>query len=108
MSRADLVVEAVVERLDVKCDLFKQLEGIVAPDCILASNTSSLSITAIAQACERPGRVVGFHFFNPVPLMKVVEVIDGLRSDPQAGDAPGCASRGCRRDRKSTRLHSSH
>ncbi|HEY9573848.1 MAG TPA: 3-hydroxyacyl-CoA dehydrogenase [Pusillimonas sp.] len=87
MSRADLVVEAVVERLDVKCDLFKQLEGIVAPDCILASNTSSLSITAIAQACERPGRVVGFHFFNPVPLMKVVEVIDGLRSDPQAGDA---------------------
>src|SRR3546814_15660956 len=54
---------------------------------ILASNTSSLSITAIAQACERPGRVVGFHFFNPVPLMKVVEVIDGLRSDPQAGDA---------------------
>src|SRR3546814_14014074 len=73
MSRADLVVEAVVERLDVKCDLFKQLEGIVAPDCILASNTSSLSITAIAQACERPGRVVGFHFFNPVPLMKVVE-----------------------------------
>src|SRR3546814_2975171 len=58
MSRADLVVEAVVERLDVKCDLFKQLEGIVAPDCILASNTSSLSITAIAQACERPGRVV--------------------------------------------------
>ncbi|MFW7341783.1 3-hydroxyacyl-CoA dehydrogenase [Pollutimonas sp. H1-120] len=87
MARADLVIEAVVERLDVKCDLFRQLEGIVAPDCILASNTSSLSITAIAQACERPGRVLGYHFFNPVPLMKVVEVIDGLRSDPQAGDA---------------------
>ncbi|MGB6104374.1 MAG: 3-hydroxyacyl-CoA dehydrogenase [Pusillimonas sp.] len=87
MGRADLVIEAVVERLDVKRDLFKQLEGIVAPDCILASNTSSLSITAIAQACEHPGRVAGFHFFNPVPLMKVVEIIDGLRSDAQTGDA---------------------
>ncbi|MDS1140293.1 3-hydroxyacyl-CoA dehydrogenase [Pusillimonas sp. SM2304] len=87
MSRADLVIEAVVERLDVKCALFKQLEDIVAPDCILASNTSSLSITAIAQACANPARVAGFHFFNPVPLMKVVEVIDGLRSDAQTGDA---------------------
>src|SRR5690606_1362088 len=71
----------------VKCQLFQQLEAIVAPDCILASNTSSLSITAIAQACEQPGRVAGYHFFNPVPLMKVVEVIDGLRSDPRTGDA---------------------
>ncbi|HUG59198.1 MAG TPA: 3-hydroxyacyl-CoA dehydrogenase [Candidimonas sp.] len=87
LSVVDLVVEAVVERLEVKCDLFRQLEGIVSADCILASNTSSLPITAIAQACERPGRVVGFHFFNPVPLMKVVEIIDGLRTDPQAGDA---------------------
>lgn len=87
LSKVDLVIEAVVERLDVKCALFKQLEAIVSPDCILASNTSSLPITAIAQACERPERVVGFHFFNPVPLMKVVEIIDGLRSDPLAGDA---------------------
>jgi 3-hydroxybutyryl-CoA dehydrogenase len=87
MSAAQLVIEAVVEQLEVKRALFKQLEGIVSPECLLASNTSSLSITAIAQACERPGRVVGFHFFNPVPLMKVVEVIDGLRTDPQAGDA---------------------
>lgn len=87
MGRADLVVEAVVERLDVKCDLFRQLESIVSDDCILASNTSSLSITSIAQACERPGRVAGYHFFNPVPLMKVVEIIDGLRSDPETGDA---------------------
>lgn len=87
LSVADLVVEAVVERLDVKCDLFRQLESIVSADCILASNTSSLPITAIAQACERPQRVVGFHFFNPVPLMKVVEIIDGLRTDPLAGDA---------------------
>ncbi len=87
MSKADVVIEAVVERLEVKCDLFRQLEGIVPADCILASNTSSLSITAIAQACEHPARVAGFHFFNPVPLMKVVEIIDGLRSDPRTGDA---------------------
>lgn len=87
MSAASLVVEAVVERLEVKCGLFQQLEAIVSDDCILASNTSSLSITAIAQACRRPGRVAGFHFFNPVPLMKVVEVIDGLRTDPETGDA---------------------
>lgn len=87
MSAAGLVVEAVVERLEVKCGLFQQLEAIVSEDCILASNTSSLSITAIAQACRHPGRVAGFHFFNPVPLMKVVEVIDGLRTDPETGDA---------------------
>ncbi|HLU01014.1 MAG TPA: 3-hydroxyacyl-CoA dehydrogenase [Burkholderiaceae bacterium] len=87
MADVDLVVEAVVERLDVKADLFGKLEGIVSADCILASNTSSLSITAIAAACSKPERVVGYHFFNPVPLMKVVEVIDGLRSDPANGDA---------------------
>ena len=87
MANADLVVEAVIERLDVKRDLFRQLEGIVSGDCILASNTSSLSITAIAAGCEKPERVAGFHFFNPVPLMKVVEIIDGLRSDRAAGDA---------------------
>ncbi|RTZ45753.1 3-hydroxyacyl-CoA dehydrogenase [Candidimonas sp. SYP-B2681] len=87
LSKADLVIEAVVERLDVKCELFRQLEGIVSADCILASNTSSLPITAIAQACTHPSRVAGFHFFNPVPLMKVVEIIDGLRSDPLTGDA---------------------
>lgn len=87
MADVHLVVEAIVERLDVKADLFRKLEEIVGPDCILASNTSSLSITAIAAACSDPARVVGYHFFNPVPLMKVVEVIDGLRSDPQYGDA---------------------
>lgn len=87
MADTGLVVEAIVERLEVKRDLFQKLEGIVGPDCILASNTSSLSITAIAAACESPARVVGYHFFNPVPLMKVVEVIDGARSDPAYGDA---------------------
>jgi len=87
MAAAQLVVEAIIERLDIKQDLFKQLEGIVADDCILASNTSSLSITAIAAGCDKPARVVGYHFFNPVPLMKVVEVIDGVRTDPAVGDA---------------------
>lgn len=87
LAPAQLVVEAIIEKLEIKRDLFKQLEGVVAEDCILASNTSSLPITAIAAACARPQRVVGYHFFNPVPLMKVVEVIDGLRSDPAVGDA---------------------
>lgn len=87
LASAQLVVEAIVEKLEIKRELFKQLEAIVGQDCILASNTSSLPITAIAAACERPQRVVGYHFFNPVPLMKVVEVIDGLRSDPAVGDA---------------------
>ncbi|WP_459694667.1 3-hydroxyacyl-CoA dehydrogenase NAD-binding domain-containing protein, partial [Achromobacter xylosoxidans] len=72
MSQCQLVVEAIVERLDVKRDLFAALEGVVADDCILASNTSSLSITAIAAACKRPQRVAGYHFFNPVALMRVV------------------------------------
>src|SRR5687767_7929391 len=77
-----LVVEAVVERLDVKRSLFAELEGIVAPDAVLATNTSSLSVTAIAAGLQRPQRVAGYHFFNPVPLMKVVEVIAGLKTEP--------------------------
>src|SRR5471032_557022 len=87
LADCDVVVEAIVERLDVKRELFRELEGVVGEHCILASNTSSLSITAIAAGCAKPERVVGLHFFNPVPLMKVVEVIDGLRGDPAAGDA---------------------
>jgi len=80
----ELVVEAVVERLDVKQALFTQLEAIVAPDAVLATNTSSLSVTALAHGLQRPQRVAGYHFFNPVPLMKVVEVIAGLKTDPAA------------------------
>ncbi|HQD83917.1 MAG TPA: 3-hydroxyacyl-CoA dehydrogenase NAD-binding domain-containing protein, partial [Quisquiliibacterium sp.] len=76
----DLVIEAIIERLDVKRDLFMLLESIVAPDAVLVSNTSSLSITAIAAACNRPERIAGYHFFNPVPLMKVVEVVRGART----------------------------
>jgi 3-hydroxybutyryl-CoA dehydrogenase len=87
LADCDLVLEAIVEKLDVKQALFRELETVVSGRCVLASNTSSLSITAIAAGCTDPSRVVGYHFFNPVPLMKVVEVIDGLRSDPAAGDA---------------------
>jgi 3-hydroxybutyryl-CoA dehydrogenase len=87
LAGCDLVIEAIVEKLDVKRALFRELEGVVGSDCVLASNTSSLSITAIAAGCSDPSRVAGFHFFNPVPLMKVVEVVDGLRTDPAAGDA---------------------
>jgi 3-hydroxybutyryl-CoA dehydrogenase len=87
LADCDLVIEAIVERLDVKQALFRELEAVVSPSCALVSNTSSLSVTAIASACSHPQRVAGYHFFNPVPLMKVVEVIDGLRSDPVVGDA---------------------
>lgn len=86
-SGCHLVVEAIVERLDAKQDLFRALEKIVSADCILASNTSSLSVTAMAAACAKPGRVAGYHFFNPVPLMKIVEVIDGVLTEPWVGQA---------------------
>jgi len=83
LSGCDLVVEAVVERLDVKKSLFAELENLVAPQAVLATNTSSLSVTSIAAGLKHPGRLAGYHFFNPVPLMKVVEVIAGLKTDPQ-------------------------
>ncbi|MEV6962826.1 3-hydroxyacyl-CoA dehydrogenase [Streptomyces sp. NPDC051207] len=76
-----LVVEAVLERLDVKQDLFTELEGIVADDCLLATNTSSLSVTAIGGALANPGRFVGLHFFNPAPLLPLVEVVSGFATD---------------------------
>ncbi|MFY9317559.1 MAG: 3-hydroxyacyl-CoA dehydrogenase [Burkholderiales bacterium] len=82
-----LVVEAIVELLAPKQELFQALEKIVADSCILASNTSSLSVTAMASACAKPGRVVGYHFFNPVPVMKIVEVVDGELTEPWVGDA---------------------
>jgi 3-hydroxybutyryl-CoA dehydrogenase len=82
LARCSIVVEAIVEELEAKRELFRALEHTVGADCILATNTSSLSVTAIAAACQNPRRVAGFHFFSPVPLMKVVEVIDGVRTDP--------------------------
>ena len=82
LAACDLVVEAIVERLDAKQALFAELEGVVRADAVLATNTSSLSVTAIGASLQRPERLAGFHFFNPVPLMKVVEVIAGLKTDP--------------------------
>ncbi len=75
-----LVIEAIVEDLAVKQQVFKQVEGIVSVDCVLASNTSSLSITSIAAACQRPERFVGIHFFNPAPLMQLVEVVAAVQT----------------------------
>jgi 3-hydroxybutyryl-CoA dehydrogenase len=82
-----LVVEAIVEDLDIKRALLRQLEAIVAPDCVLASNTSSISITALAHGLSHPGRLVGMHFFNPVPVMKLVEVVSGLHTDRAVAEA---------------------
>ncbi len=87
LADCDLVIEAIVERLDIKRALFAQLEQIVSPTSVLASNTSSLSITALAAELKRPAQMAGLHFFNPVPLMKVVEVIGGLKTSPTVTQA---------------------
>ena len=87
LAGCQLVIEAVLERLDIKISVFRELEGIVAADAVFATNTSSLSVTSIAAGLARPERLAGFHFFNPVPLMKVVEVIAGLRTDATLLDA---------------------
>ncbi|MBN8746628.1 3-hydroxyadipyl-CoA dehydrogenase [Xylophilus ampelinus] len=86
LKGCDLVVEAIVEKLDVKRQLFKDLEDIVAPEAVLATNTSSLSVTAIGAGLRHPGRFAGFHFFNPVPLMKVVEVVAGFKTEAAVCD----------------------
>ena len=83
----DVVIEAVVENLAVKHKVFAALEDIVAEDTILASNPSSLSVTTIASGCRNPARVAGFHFFNPVPLMPLVEVIAGVLTQDRVCDA---------------------
>ena len=82
LSDCDLVIEAIVERLDIKKSFFAELEQLVRPSAVLVTNTSSLSVTAIAAALKRPEQFAGYHFFNPVPLMKVVEVIAGLKTNP--------------------------
>lgn len=87
LAPSDIVIEAIVENLEVKRQLFRELETIVSDRCLIATNTSSLSVTAIAAGCRMPGRVAGFHFFSPVPLMKIVEVIDGLLTESWVGEA---------------------
>lgn len=81
-----LVIEAIVEDLAVKQQVFRQVESVVSAECLLASNTSSLSITALAAACQRPERFVGIHFFNPAPLMQLVEVIAAVQTRPRLAD----------------------
>ena len=82
-AEASLVIEAIVELVEPKRQLFREMEKRIAPDAVLATNTSSLPVTEIAAGCERPARVAGLHFFNPPPLMRLVEVIGGLRTDPK-------------------------
>ncbi len=83
LAPAGLVIEAIVERLDIKQQVFGQLEEICSTDTVIATNTSSISVTAIGASLKRPQNLVGMHFFNPAPIMKLVEVISGLDTDPQ-------------------------
>ncbi len=82
----DLVVEAIIEDEEIKTDVFRTLDAIVKPDAILASNTSSISITQLAAATSRPDQVIGMHFMNPVPVMKLVEIIRGLETSAATHD----------------------
>lgn len=87
LADCPIVIETIAEDLDAKRTLLSQLEQVCAPDALLATNTSTLSVTAIAAACQRPERVAGLHFFAPLPSARLVEVIDGVRSASRTGDA---------------------
>ena len=127
LADAALVVEAIVESLSAKQTLFSDLEALVSAECIFGTNTSSISITAIGSALKSPQRLAGLHFFNPAPVMALVEVVSGLATAPAVADmlyatatawgktavhaksTPGfIVNRVARPDRKSTRLNSSH
>lgn len=86
ISTSELVIEAVIENLEVKKNLFANLEDVVSPACLLATNTSSLSVTSIASSCRHPHRVLGLHFFNPAPLMPLVEVVSALQTDQKVAE----------------------
>jgi 3-hydroxybutyryl-CoA dehydrogenase len=83
VADADIVIEAIIENLAAKTQLFEKLDALTPPDCILASNTSSISITKIAAATKRPDKVIGMHFMNPVPVMTLVEVIRGIATSDE-------------------------
>lgn len=83
VANADLVVEAATENLEIKLNIFRQLDALTPPHCVLASNTSSISISKIGSVTARPEKVIGMHFMNPVPVMKLVEVIEGFKTDKQ-------------------------
>jgi 3-hydroxybutyryl-CoA dehydrogenase len=93
LAGADLVVEAVVEREDVKRNVLSELDRVCPPHTILATNTSSISITRLAAATSRPEKVIGMHFMNPVPVMQLIEVIRGLATSQETWDAVEAASR---------------
>ena len=82
LGDSDLIIEAIIEDLDVKKSIFAEVEMDVSDTCILATNTSSLSITSIAAACQKPERVIGIHFFNPATFMPLVEIIPAIQTDP--------------------------
>jgi len=86
LAECDFVVEAATEKLEIKAELFRDLDRIMRPEVILASNTSSISITRLAALTKRPERVIGMHFFNPVPVMRLVEVIRGLATTEETFD----------------------
>ena len=83
LHACDMVIEAIVEDLDAKANLFSALENVIREDAVLATNTSSLSVTALASRCQNSERVIGLHFFNPAPLMALVEVVPALQTDAQ-------------------------
>jgi len=87
LAECDLVIEAIVEELDAKRELFAELERVCATDAILATNTSALSVTDIAEGTEHPERVIGMHFFNPAPVLPLVEIVRTARSDEEVVDA---------------------
>jgi 3-hydroxybutyryl-CoA dehydrogenase len=87
LQQCDLVVEAATEKFDIKTQIFRELDEVLRPEAILASNTSSISITKLGALTKRPDRVIGMHFFNPVPVMKLVEVIRGLATSQPTFDA---------------------
>ena len=86
LSESGIIIEAIIENLDIKKGVFSSIESLVSKDCILASNTSSLSIASIASACERSERVLGIHFFNPAPLMPLVEIIPAIQTADEITD----------------------
>jgi 3-hydroxybutyryl-CoA dehydrogenase len=87
LGQAELIVEAVTEDVNVKRDVFRQLDELARPEAILASNTSSISITKLGAATNRPGKVIGMHFMNPVPVMKLVEIIRGIATSDETYNA---------------------
>ena len=99
LKDCDLVIEAIIENVEIKKQAYAQVEAVVGPHCLIASNTSSLCITELAAGTKRPDKVGGMHFFNPVPLMKLVEVIRALTTSQETHDALMGLSRRSARNR---------